>query len=42
MNDNVKPTDARQGRITGRMRYVLMISIGLAIVALAIAFGFVG
>ncbi|WP_157505346.1 hypothetical protein [Geminicoccus roseus] len=32
------PTDARQGRKLGRMRYVLMISVALAILAMVLVF----
>lgn len=32
------PTDARQGRKTGRMRYVLSISVVLAVLAMVLVF----
>jgi hypothetical protein len=32
------PTDARQGRKFGRMRYVLIISVALAVIAMILAY----
>lgn len=38
MSEELSPNDARQGRTTGRMRYILGISTGLAVLALVIVF----
>lgn len=37
MNDKINPTDARQGERTNRVRWILALSLILAIVVLSVA-----
>jgi hypothetical protein len=36
--EHLPPTDARQGQTTGRVRYILAISVALVVVAFAIIY----
>jgi hypothetical protein len=36
--ERLPPTDARQGAITGRVRYILAISVALVVIAFAIIY----
>lgn len=42
MNEKISKTDARAGEKTGHLRYILYISLTLAIIAMAaVMFGFI-